>query len=167
MPAKVIFHPLARRELQVAALYYEDHSFGLGSAFRAEAREFLGRILANPLGYSIRIADVRRANLKRFPYHLNYILHGEDIAVVAVSHHRQRPHYWRERVADRRWMSRDQTFASPTAMHSVACVPANVTLPARPVVRPRHSADGRIRRVFSGASRAGSWCRRRGIRRAC
>ncbi len=33
------------------------------------------------------------------------ILHGTAITVVAVAHQRQRPHYGRERVADRRWMS--------------------------------------------------------------
>ena len=48
----------------------------------------MAKIIANPLRYSIRTAEVRRANLKRFPYHLNYMLHGGAIAVVAVSHHR-------------------------------------------------------------------------------
>lgn len=107
MPTPVKFHPLAKRELQEGALYYEDQSYGFGSEFRTEVRAFLDRIIDNPLRYSIRIADVRRANLQRFPYHLNYILHGEAIAVVAVSHHRQRPLYWRDRVEDRGWMSPD------------------------------------------------------------
>ena len=47
------------------------------------------------------------ANLKRFPYHLNYMLHGGAIAVVAVSHDRQRPFYWLDRTRDRGWMSPD------------------------------------------------------------
>ena len=107
MPPPVIFHPLAKRELQEGALNYEDQSYGLGSEFRTEVRAYLERIIANPQRYAIRTADVRRANLKRFPYHLNYILHGGAIAVVAVSHHRQRPFYWLERTRDRGWMSPD------------------------------------------------------------
>lgn len=107
MSLKVIHHSEAKRELEEAGRYYNEQSPGLADDFFDEVDAFVAKILANPLGYSIRIADVRRANLKRFPYHLNYILHGEAIAVVAVSHHRQRPHCWRERVADRRWMSRD------------------------------------------------------------
>jgi hypothetical protein len=67
MPPPVIFHPLAKRELQEAALYYEDQLYGLGTEFRTEVREFLDRIISNPLRYSIRTAEVRRANLKRFP----------------------------------------------------------------------------------------------------
>jgi hypothetical protein len=104
MPETVIFHPLARRELQDAAFFYEDQVHGLGSAFRTEVREYLHRIIAHPLRFSIRIADVRRANLVRFPYHLNYVIRAGTIAVVAVSHHQQRPYYWKDRLNDRRWL---------------------------------------------------------------
>ena len=104
MQESVIFHPLARSELHSTALYYEDQRVGLGSEFRDEAWMVQAFIVANPTRYSIRITDVRRANLKRFPYHLNYIIHGETIAIVAISHDKQRPFYWRDRLADRGWM---------------------------------------------------------------
>jgi len=45
--------------------------------------------------------------LQRFPYHLNYLLHGEAIAIVAVSHNRRRPCYWRERIENRQWLPQD------------------------------------------------------------
>lgn len=107
MPLKVIQHPEARRELKEAGRYYHEQSPGLADEFFDEVDAFVAKIIANPLSYSIRIADVRRANLKRFPYHLHYMLHGGAIAVVPVSHHRQRPYYWLERTRDRGWMSPD------------------------------------------------------------
>ncbi len=104
---KVIHHPEAERELEEAARYYDGQSPGLAAEFFDELEEFVAKIIANPLRCSIRIAEVRRLNLKRFPYHINYLLHGETIAVVAVSHDRQRPYYWKERLKDRDWMSPD------------------------------------------------------------
>lgn len=107
MSFKVIHHPEAKRELEEAGRFYDERSPGLADEFFDEVDAVVAKIIANPLRYSIRIADVRRANLKRFPYHINYILHGVAIAVGAVSHNRQRPHYWRERIEDRRWMAQD------------------------------------------------------------
>lgn len=104
MRAGLILHPLAERELDDAAGYYEAVSTGLAGRFLAEVDAFAGKILAHPLRFSIRIADVRRANLKTFPYHLNYLLHGDSIAVVAVSHNRQHPFYWSERLKNREWL---------------------------------------------------------------
>ena len=105
MQESVIFVPLARSELHSKALYYEDQRVGLGSEFRDEALMFQEFIAANPTRYSIRVADVRRANLKRFPCHINYILHGGVIAIVAISHNKQRPFYWGDRLADRGWLN--------------------------------------------------------------
>lgn len=105
MSLKVIHHPEAQRELGEAGRYYDEQSPGLADEFFDEVDAFVSKIIANPLRYSIRIAEVRRVNLTRFPYHINYLLQGETIAVVAVSHNRQRPYYWRERLKDRDWMS--------------------------------------------------------------
>ena len=107
MSRDLILHPLAEQELEDAADYYESQSLGLADRFYGEVESFAAKILANPLRYSIRIADVRRANLKQFPYHLNYFLHGDAIAIVAVSHHRQRPFYWRGRLRDRAWLNQE------------------------------------------------------------
>lgn len=104
MQPGVIWHPGARLELQEAALFYEDRCSGLGTDFRDEVWQYQSAITANPLRYSIRIADVRRANLKRFPFHINFLIHDGRIAIVAISHHRRRPYYWRERIENRAWL---------------------------------------------------------------
>ena len=104
MPERIVFHQEAMAELHEAALYYEAQASGLGTRFGDEVRIFLERILANPTRFAVRTGEVRRANLKRFPYHLNYLIDGERIAVVAIAHDRRRPFYWRERLAQRDWM---------------------------------------------------------------
>jgi plasmid stabilization system protein ParE len=105
MSGPLILHPLAEQELDDAAEYYGCLSQALSRRFLNEIQAFTDKILANPLRYSIRIKEVRRANLKEFPYHLNYFLHGAAIAIVAVSHDRQRPYYWRGRLKNRDWLA--------------------------------------------------------------
>ena len=49
----------------------------------------LGRQLEN---------NLRRALLRRFPFSLIYAVEANAIVIVAVSHQRRRPGYWRDRV---------------------------------------------------------------------
>ena len=42
--------------------------------------------------------DVRRAPLSRYPYHLAYLVAGDEIHVLAVAHDRRRPTYWAGRT---------------------------------------------------------------------
>ncbi len=95
---QVTTHPDAQRELDEAVAYYEEKRVGLGREFRDEVVLFVSRIVKNPQRYSVRKHDVRRANLNRFPYNVNYLAEGEDIIIVAVAHDRQRPLYWLERL---------------------------------------------------------------------
>ncbi len=104
MRATVITHPEAKQELREAGRYYHDCAPGLGQRFYDEIEAFVEKITANPLRYSIRIADVRRANLKRFPFHINFLIHEGMIAIVAISHNRRRPYYWRDRIEHRTWL---------------------------------------------------------------
>jgi hypothetical protein len=42
---------------------------------------------------------VRRFLLPRFPFAIGYVVEGETITVLAVTHLRRRPGYWLRRVA--------------------------------------------------------------------
>ena len=42
---------------------------------------------------------VRKRNLKRFPYHLVYIVRNQEFLVIAIAHHKRDPVYWIERLA--------------------------------------------------------------------
>ena len=41
---------------------------------------------------------VRRAPVKRFPYHVIYLELNGEIRVLAVAHDRRKPGYWRDRI---------------------------------------------------------------------
>jgi plasmid stabilization system protein ParE len=91
-------HPEAQREFDGAIDYYEEVRTGLGREFRDEVMMFVDRIKDNPKRYSIRKLDVRRANLDRFPYSVNYVSEDGDVLIVAIAHHRRKPLYWLARL---------------------------------------------------------------------
>lgn len=94
----VTLHPDAQQEFDETIAYYEAARKDLGREFRDEVMRFVERILENPERYSVRQSDVRRANLDRFPYNVNYITDDGSIVIVAIAHNRRRPHYWLPRL---------------------------------------------------------------------
>ena len=92
-----VFHPLAEKELNDAARYYEERREGLGHSFLAEIHGQIKLILANPaIGTSLD-ESVRRRTLRRFPYSLIYVCDASEITILAVMHQNRRPEYWRRR----------------------------------------------------------------------
>jgi toxin ParE1/3/4 len=100
---QVTAHPNAIAELREAIRYYDSKSAGLGRRFFAEVEFFIGRIVAYPTLFVPRVSEVRRANLKRFPFNINFLVDGENIAIVAIAHNKRQPFYWLSRLprADR------------------------------------------------------------------
>ncbi|MBI3126248.1 MAG: type II toxin-antitoxin system RelE/ParE family toxin [Candidatus Tectomicrobia bacterium] len=92
------FHPEAERELIEAALRYELQVPGLGRRFGVEVRRACDLLLEQPaLGHPVE-PDLRQFVLDRFPFTLIYSLPPESVRVLAISHHRRRPGYWRSRM---------------------------------------------------------------------
>ncbi len=50
-----------------------------------------------PDRYHLFKGDLRRANLKRFPYHFLYRVVGDCVRILVVRHHRRDPGYGLER----------------------------------------------------------------------
>lgn len=95
---RVRYLAVARIELQRAARIYGEQSPTLALAFMAEVDRALGQIRAFPQAARILRRPVRRKPLRKFPYSLLYYPEPEEIVVVAVMHHRQRPDYWKDRL---------------------------------------------------------------------
>ncbi|NBV22603.1 MAG: hypothetical protein EBS05_11895 [Proteobacteria bacterium] len=51
-----------------------------------EATRVFGRLLSAPLVYRVRFYDIRRLNLRRFPYGVFYFVTGETVVVLGVLH---------------------------------------------------------------------------------
>ncbi len=92
------FHPEARFELRVDALFYESQRDGLGLEFRDALRDAIGKILEAPLRWALYEVGTRRCVIQRFPYVIIYLVEGDTVFIVAVMHCARKPGYWHERL---------------------------------------------------------------------
>ncbi len=92
------FHPEAAAEFEETSAFYEIRMVGLGKSFAAEVERTVSHIREFPDAGSPVGISIRRALIPRFPYFLVYRVVGDAVQIVAVSHHRQRPGYWRHRT---------------------------------------------------------------------
>lgn len=89
--------PEAEDELTEAALWYEDRRAGLGIEFLDAAERVFEAIEENPRRFPIAHLDIRRANLRRFPYSVYFVVHGDIVGVLAVHHNSRDPRRWKWR----------------------------------------------------------------------
>lgn len=95
---KLVVVPLALAELSEAAAFYTAKAnVALGLAFVAEFERTANLVFSNPLIGAIFRGDRRRFFLRRFPYSVIYHVTRDELRVVALAHHRQRPGYWANR----------------------------------------------------------------------
>ena len=91
---RVSFHELAERELNDAALYYEQENAGLGFKFLEEVERYIGAIIKTPnAGQRVR-GQVRRRILRTFPYAILYSAPDDAIRILAIMNLKRRPLYW-------------------------------------------------------------------------
>jgi len=67
-------HWLVRFDIQEAYRWYENSEKGVGKRFNRELRQLLRRLRKDALLFSVRFADIRRANLASFPYGVFYLV---------------------------------------------------------------------------------------------
>ncbi|WP_404424359.1 type II toxin-antitoxin system RelE/ParE family toxin [Nibricoccus sp. IMCC34717] len=95
----LVFHPEARLELKVAGQYYAERSLETAQRFYDEIDLVLAEIEARPNLRRMYDPPARRHFGAVFPYAVIYLDQPERLWVVAVMHFKQRPGYWRDRVA--------------------------------------------------------------------
>ncbi len=95
---RIRFAEAAKGELNDARDWYERQQSGLGVRFRNDVREAALRIAGSPLLFPVELDEVRRYVMNRFPYTLRYVLRGEEVWIMTVSHQHRSPDYWVERL---------------------------------------------------------------------
>ena len=103
MNANVRFEAEADAEYRAAGRWYEKRRLGLGLEFFDAVDAALTQIVRLPkAGAPVKQLPsdlpVRRAPVKRFPYHVIYLELNAEIRVLAVAHDRRKPGYWRDRI---------------------------------------------------------------------
>ena len=94
---RVVRHPEADQELEVAALWYEEHQPGLGEDFIEEYQATLRRIQDQPERWRRVRGENRKLNLHGFPYAIVYEIKADMLYLKAVMHLHRRPFYWSPR----------------------------------------------------------------------
>lgn len=87
----------AEDELAEAVLWYQNRRKGLGTEFLKEAERVFQTIEENPRQYQVVHLDIRRANLRRFPYSVYYVIHQDTVGILAVHHNSRDPLRWKWR----------------------------------------------------------------------
>ena len=95
---RVLSHPEAAKELEAAALGYEERQSGLGHDFLDEFEYTLRRIVVEPERWRTIRGENRKLNFRRFPYAIVYSPRSDVIYIKAVMHLRRRPFYWKGRT---------------------------------------------------------------------
>ena len=103
MNPRVRFEDEAEAEYRAAGRWYEDRRAGLGLEFLDAIDATIDHIVKLPeAGAPVRRLPpdllVRRAPVKRFPYHVVYLEAAATIRVLAVAHDRRKPGYWKSRL---------------------------------------------------------------------
>jgi plasmid stabilization system protein ParE len=95
---RLVLHRRVRSDADEIMDYYEraEHP-ELAQDFYRELRAFMLDASRRPGRYHFFKGDLRRVNLKRFPYHFLYRVVGDCVRILVVRHHRRDPDYGLER----------------------------------------------------------------------
>ena len=94
----ILFHPEAEVELDKSIEFYEERETGLGIDFQDEVQRGVAEIYDAPLRWPVHKFGTRKFLLRRFPFYLFYMIHDEQIVIVAVAHCSRKPDYWKKRL---------------------------------------------------------------------
>jgi plasmid stabilization system protein ParE len=97
---QIQFAQAANDELNDACDWFNQQQVGLGDRFRYDVRDAVLLISKAPLLFPVELEDVRRYVMNRFSYTLRYVVRGEVIWILAVSHQHRRPDYWVDRTQE-------------------------------------------------------------------
>ena len=84
----------AEEEMLEAAFYYEMQVESLGTNFLEIIEKAITEIVEKPDIWPKIEQGIQRRLIRRFPYSILYTVHEDEVLIVAVMHHKQKPRYW-------------------------------------------------------------------------
>ena len=91
---QLVLHPKIYSDVSTIMDYYEQVATPeLADEFYRELRYFIQLAAERPESFAIRKRDIRRANLRRFPYHFLFRAVGGSVRILVVRHHRRHPSF--------------------------------------------------------------------------
>lgn len=99
--SRVKFLPAAKRELAVAAGWYEEQGEGLGVELVRAVELVAAGLSRLPERHPVVALRTRRARVPRFPYFVLFMIEKDFILITALLHGRRDPQGWIDRVHER------------------------------------------------------------------
>ena len=87
-------HRDARVEFREALLYYRNADIAVATEFFAFYERAVEQIIAAPLSNPQVVGTIRRKLLSKYPFSIFYRFSGERPRILAIAHHKRKPHYW-------------------------------------------------------------------------
>lgn len=96
---KSIILPLANKDIQNSAFWYEQRQKGLGKRFTTEVRVKIHFIQEQPESFNVKYDNTRIAVLTTFPFRIHYLVDDNEkiIIISAVFHTSRNPKIWKNR----------------------------------------------------------------------
>lgn len=88
----------AETEMMEAAAFYEMQVEKLGMNFIDIIETTVAEVAENPEIWPEIEKGIQRRLVRRFPYSILYAVHENEVIIVAVMHHKQKPRYWMGRL---------------------------------------------------------------------
>jgi len=90
---KTVRHPDLAGDIKEVAEHYADISERVLDVFWQELDFVLDSIKKNPRRHHFASCGLRRANFKRYPYHVLYDVNNNQILLLVLRHDRRHPDY--------------------------------------------------------------------------
>ncbi|MBB5040498.1 type II toxin-antitoxin system RelE/ParE family toxin [Prosthecobacter dejongeii] len=90
---EIIRHPKLAEDIRDAALHYAEISERVLAAYWSELDSVLASVKRNPRSHHYDSCGLRRASLRKFPYHLLYEVDDDAIYLVVLRHDKRHPDY--------------------------------------------------------------------------
>jgi plasmid stabilization system protein ParE len=92
---RIEYHPGARLDvLEIVEYYEQTGGTSVADGFVLELQRYIESVAERPESHPKYVKDVRRANMRRFPYHVLFrVLDQETIKILAIKHNRRHPSF--------------------------------------------------------------------------
>lgn len=91
---RLLLHPKVYSDISSIMEYYEQVSTTeLADEFYRELRHLIQKAAERPESFANRGRDIRRVNLRRFPYHFLFHLVGDSVRILVVRNHGRHPSF--------------------------------------------------------------------------
>src|SRR5437870_7011435 len=90
---RLAYHPQVQRDVNRILRHYDRVSSRLGDEFWDELMRLIELVSAKPQRFHFTGSGLRRANMRRFPYHLLFREKPDGVRVIVLRHNKRRSSY--------------------------------------------------------------------------